>query len=118
MMMLSVTITPNVLGYIRQLLHFCSPTCLYKQSLDWLNITQMVTNITNLGFHDLRFLVPEAGLIPKTMLFVNKMDNAMAIAAYFYNLLLSENRDQENILIRTYYSNLETKTRTDFIKDF
>lgn len=110
MMALSATITPNVLGYIGQLLHLCSPTRLYKQSLDWPNITQMITNITNLGFHDLRFLVSEAGLILKTMLFVDKMDNAMAIAAYLRNLLPQEDRNQGEVLIRTYYSNLETKT--------
>ena len=115
---LFATITPNILASIGQLLHLHSPTCLYKQFLDWPNITQMVTNITNPGFHNLRFLVSEAGLIPKTMLFVDKMDNAMAIAAYFRNLLLLEDRNQGEVLIRTYYSNLETKIWTDFMEDF
>lgn len=78
----------------------------------------MVTNITNSGFHDLRFLIPKAGLIPKTILFVDKMDNIIAIATYFRNLLPPEDSNQEEVLIRTYYSNLETKTQTDFIEDF
>ena len=78
----------------------------------------MVTNIAKPGFHDLRFLVPEASLIPKTMLFVDKIDNAIAIAAYLCNLLPPEDRNQGEVLIRTSYSNLETKTRTDFMEDF
>ena len=118
MMALSATITPNDLGYIGQSLHLCSQTCLYKQSLNRSNITQIITNITNLGFHDLRFLVPEAGLISKTMLFVETIDNAMAIAAYLRHLLPPKNRNQGEVLIKIYYSNLETKTWTDFMEDF
>ena len=49
---------------------------------------------------------------------MDKMDDAMAIAAYLRNLLPPENRNQEEVLIRIYYSNLETKTQTDFMKDF
>lgn len=52
------------------------------------------------------------------MLFVDKIDNAMAITNYLRNLLLSENCNQEEVLIRTYYSNLEIKTQIDFIEDF
>lgn len=78
----------------------------------------MVTNITNPEFHDLRFLVLEASLIPKTILFVDIIDNAIAIAAYLHNLLPLEDHNQGEVLIRAYYSNLETKTQTNFIKDF
>lgn len=78
----------------------------------------MVTNIINLKFHNLRFLVLKAGLISKTILFLDKMNNAMTIATYLHNLLLLKNCNQGKVLIRTYYSNLETKTQIDFIENF
>lgn len=118
MMALSATITSNVLGYIGQSLHLHSPTQFYKQPLDWPNITQMVTNITKPGFRDLEYLIPKAGLIPKSMVFADKIDNAMAIAAYLRCLLPPKDQDQADVLVRTFYSNLETHTRSEFMEDF
>ena len=78
----------------------------------------MVTNITNPKFHDLRFLLPKPGLIPKTILFIDKINDTIAIVAHICNLLLSKDHNQGEVLIKTYYSNLKTKIQTDFIEDF
>lgn len=82
-MALSITLAPNVLGYIREFLYLYTLTCLYKQSLDYPNIGQIVNTITKLGFEDLGFLILKAGLIPKIMVFVDKIDDAIALAAHF-----------------------------------
>lgn len=78
----------------------------------------MLTNIIKPGFHDLKYLISKTSLISKTMVFVNKIDNRMAIAAYFYYLLLLKNQDQADILVKTFYSNLKTYIWLEFIEDF
>lgn len=118
MMALFATVTPNVLGYIGESLHLHSPTRLHKQALDRPNITQMVNSITKPGFQDLDFLIPKAGLISKTMVFVNKIEEGIALAAYLKSLLPPEQRGQGDLLIRTFNSNHETSTRSDFLEDF
>lgn len=91
-MALFATLAPNVLGYIREFFYLHTPTRLYKQPLDHLNITQMVNTIIKLGFEDLDFLIPKTGLIPKTMVFVDKRDDAIALAARLWSLLPPEQR--------------------------
>lgn len=117
-MALLATITPNILSYIRELLHLQAPTCFYKQPSNRPNIVQMVAPIIKPGFSELDFLILKTGLIPKTIVFVDKIDNAMKIAAYLCLLLPPENREQENVLIRTFYSNFEVSTCLDFIENF
>lgn len=117
-MAFSTTLMPNVLGYIGEFLHLHTPTCLYKQPLNHPNITQMVNGITKPEFEDLDFLIPKAGLISKTMVFVNKIDDAIALAACLWNLLPPEQRNQGEVLICTYYLNLETSTQSTFLEDF
>lgn len=90
MMALSVIIIPNVLGYIGELLHLWAPIRLYKQPLNCPNIIQIVTPTIKPGFCELNFLVPKTGLILKTMVFVNKIDNIVQIATYLYLLLSLE----------------------------
>lgn len=98
-MALLVIIIPNVLDYIGESLHLWAPTRLYKQSLNCPNIIQMVISITKSGYCDLDFLIPKTGLILKIMVFVNKIDNVVKIIIYLCLLLLSEDRDQEEVLI-------------------
>ncbi len=86
-------ITPNFLGYIGELLHLYTPTFLYKQPLDCPNIIQIVFHILKQGFGDLDYLIPKVGLIPKTMVFMEKIGDVIALAAHFQRLLLSKDRD-------------------------
>ncbi len=51
----------------------------------------MVAPITKPRYCELDFLVPKTGLILKTMVFVNKIDDVVKIAAYLYLLLPPEN---------------------------
>lgn len=54
----------------------------------------------------------------KIIVFVKKIDNAIKIAIYLNLLLLPKNWKKENILIRTFYSNLQISTCLNFIEDF
>lgn len=78
----------------------------------------MVNSITKPGFQDLDFLIPKAGLIPKTIVFVNKIEKGIALAAHLKILLPPEQCGQGDFLIRTFNSNCETSTRSDFLEDF
>ncbi len=117
-MALSTTITPNVLGYIGELFHLYAPTLLYKQSLNCPNITQMVTHISKQGFGDLDYLVPKVGIIPKTMVFMEKIEDVMALAAHLQRLLPPEDRDRGDDLIMTFHSNMKATTRVDIMENF
>ena len=86
--------------YIEELLHLWAPTCLYKQPLNCLNIIQLVVPITKLGFYKLDFLDLKTGLILKTMVFVNKINDAIKNAACLYLLLPLEDQDQREVLIQ------------------
>lgn len=50
----------------------------------------MVNNINKPGFEDLNLLIPKAGLVPKTMMFVDNIDNKIALTVYLWNLLPPE----------------------------
>ncbi len=84
---------PNVLGYIGESLYLWAPTRLYKQPLNCPNIVQMVVPITKPDYYELDFLVPKTSLILKTMVFINKIENAMKITVYLCLLLPPEDRD-------------------------
>ena len=89
-MTLSATITPNVLEYIRKSLHLQSPVQLYKRTLDRPNITFMIKEIKQRGFKKLEVLVPQVeGIsdIPKTMIFVDKIEDGLKIVEYLRSLL-------------------------------
>ncbi len=117
-MVLSVTIILNVLGYIEELLHLLVSTFLYKQLLNGSNITQMGTYISKQGFGDLNYLISKVGIIPKTIVFIEKIEYVIALAADFQKLLLLEDRDWRDDLIMTFYSNIEATTRVDIIENF
>lgn len=118
MMAISATLAPNVLGYIEKSFYLHTSTRFYKQLLDYSNITQMVNTITKPKFENLDFLIPKTGLIPKTMVFVDKIDDAITLAACLQSLLPPEQRHQDEVLIRTYHSNFETSTQLTFLEDF
>lgn len=78
----------------------------------------MVVPIIKPEFSKLDFLIYQTSLIAKIMVFVNKMDNEIKIAIYLCLLLLSKDQKQENILIKTFYSNFKTSIYFNFVKDF
>lgn len=77
------TLASNVLGYIKKSLLLYTRTCFYKQLLNRLNITQIANNITKPKFEDLDFLILKAELISKIIVFVEKIDDAIALVTYF-----------------------------------
>lgn len=78
MCLLPVTVTPNILEYIRISLKLSPPSRIYRQPLDRPNLTYIVSRIYKTGFKDFDFLIPSRGAvgeIPKTMIFVDKIDD-------------------------------------------
>ncbi len=81
-MVLSATIMLNVLEYIYESLYLGMPVYLYKQTLDQPNITYIVKKIKQKGFKELDVLASQTkGIlgIPKTMIFVNKIEDGIKI---------------------------------------
>ena len=117
MMALSATLAPNIIRYIEKSLYLHTQTRLYKQPIDRPIITQIVNPITKPRFKDLDFLISKAKLIPKTMVFIDKIDDVIALATCLWNLLLPEQHHQSEVLICTYYSTLENSTQSTFLKD-
>lgn len=118
MIALSTILLPNVLSYIEESLHLYTLSRLYKYPLDCPNITQMINNTTKIWFEDLNFLITKARLIPKTMVFVDNIDDEITLAACVWSLLLLELCKLGEGLIRVFYSNQEISTQSDFLKDF
>lgn len=87
---LSTIITPTVFEYICKSFKLCPMIRLYRESLDKANITYMVSEIVKPNFEDLGFFVPDsgkAGSIPRTMIFIDDIDEAQHVAAYLYTRL-------------------------------
>ena len=124
MLVLSATITPTVLEYIRSLLKFSSQTRIYWQSLDWPNLTYVVAEIKKLKYEKLDFLVPDTktlDLIPKTMVFVDQIDQAIKITAYLRSRLpecIRNDSVRAKKAVRLMSSNLELSTRSLSLEDF
>ncbi len=107
-MVLSTTITRNVLEYIRESLQLRIPVHLYKRTLDRPNITYMVKEIKQKGFKELDILVLQTrGIsdIPKTMIFVDKTEDRLKMVQYLRSLLPKLMRKKGDQIIRTFSSN-------------
>lgn len=120
MVLLSATITPNILEYIRVSLKLSPPSRIYRQPLDRPNLTYIVSPIRQAGFKDLDFLIPSGGAvgeIPKTMIFVDKIDDAVEMAKYLRSRLPKRIRNEGDLedIIRTFSANLTTTSRSRFL---
>lgn len=62
-LMLSATVMPNVLEYMRVSLKLPAPSRIYRQPLDRPNLTYIVAPIRKAGFEDLAFVIPSAGAV-------------------------------------------------------
>lgn len=74
------------------------------------------------GFEDLAFLVPSGGAtgeIPKTMIFVDLIDDTINIAKYLRSRLPERIRNDKKAedIIRTFLASLSTTSRTRFLAD-
>lgn len=81
-MALSTTIMHDILEYICESLHLQMPIYLYKQTLNRPNIIYMVKKIKQKGFKKLNILVLQIERIldiPKTIIFIDKIENWLKI---------------------------------------
>ncbi|WP_375449210.1 C-terminal helicase domain-containing protein [uncultured Nostoc sp.] len=86
------------------------------------NLKYMVCPIRKSGFQDLAFLVPKdgpVGLIPKTMVFVNKIEDAIRLERYLRSRLPDRVRNgkQAFVIIQLITSNLDANTKTRVMED-
>ena len=121
-LILSVTITPNILDYIQKSWKLSLPSRIYRLSLDRQNLEYMVYSIRKLGFQNLAFLVlkdSQISGIPKTMVFVDKIENAIELKRYLQSRLPDciQNRDPAFVIIQSITSNLDANIKTKIIKD-
>ena len=118
---LFATITKNVPEYICKSLLLRSPVHLYKRTLDRPNITYMVQEITKPGFSELDILLPQGGGVadvPKTMIFVDSINEGIRITTYLRSMLDESLRGSGDVIIRPFASNLRANTRAIFMDDF
>ena len=121
-LIMSATITPNILDYIWVFLKLLPPSQIYRLSLDRPNLKYMVCFFWKLGFQDLAFLIPKdslVGLIPKTIVFVNKIENAVRLERYLQSRLPDciRNGKQAFVIIQSIIFNLDVNTRIRVIED-
>ncbi len=122
-LLMSAKVTPNILKYIRVLLKLSPPLRIYRQPLDRPNLAYIMSPIRKPGYEDLAFLVPSRGAIgeiPKIMIFVDLIDNAIKMAKYLRSRLLESIRNdgkKADVIIRTFSANLLTTSRTKFLVD-
>ena len=90
MVLLFDTITPNILKYVRILLKLSPPLQIYRQPLDYPNLTYIISPICKNRFRDVNFFIPcesAIGKLSKRMIFVDKIDNVIQIAKYLQSRL-------------------------------
>lgn len=119
---LSTRLTLNVLKYIRKSLNIQNFVCVYKRSMDCSNIIQMVAKtkdpkkIDKLGCLNLTASVVSA--IPKTMVFVDYLDERVILGNHLHNLLPVHMKKDRKRLIRTFISRLEPDTKAKYRENF
>ena len=80
MYLLSTIITLNIEKYIRVLLKLFLPLQIYKQPLDCLNLTYIISSIHKTELKNLDFFILSEGIVGKilkTIIFVEKIDNVI-----------------------------------------
>ena len=121
-MVVSATMTPNILEYVRKTLNLKTPVRLYQKLLNCSNITYTVTSITNSGFKDLNFLIPPKiggiGNIEKTMIFVDSVEKGRALAIYLQTFLPDKLKNKGKNIIKSFSLILETIIKTDWVEKF
>ena len=85
MYLLSAMVTPNIMEYIWAELKFSLPLQIYRQPFDYLNLTYIVSPIRKTRFKNLDFFISSESAVSKilkTIVFVDKIDDAIQMAKY------------------------------------
>lgn len=102
MLALSGMVTPNVLDYISTWLKLWLSIQLYKKLFNYPNLIYIIAKIRKPKFKKLAFvmsLIATTFCIPKTMIFINNIDNAGEISNYFQTCFLDRLQNKRHILI-------------------
>lgn len=96
---------------------------IYKQPLNYPNLIYIVNSIHKTRFKDLDFLLSSEDIIDKilkTIIFMNKIVNAIQIVKYLYFRLPKYIRKEKcpNHIIYTFTANLITISKTKFLINF
>lgn len=110
-LILSITVTPNVLEYMQILLNLLLLACIYKYRLHQSNLSYIVRPIKNIGFEDLIFVILSTGTISdilKVMIFVGWMDKITEMFKYLQSRLFEciIRIRRPNVIIWTFFTNL------------
>lgn len=123
--LLSATITPNVMGYLHKTLSLMRPTVVHKRSIGRTNLRLVCARARAKAgtWTDLDFLVSagteDVEAIPKTMVFVDHRSVAMCIANYLRSRLSTDFLQGDRVqTICTYTAALDTVTRDKIMADF
>lgn len=113
MSLLSAMVIPNILEYIWISLKLSTLLQLYSQPLNYPILTYIVIPICRSGFKDLDFLILNGSAISKILtiiMFVDKIDNTIAIAKYLRLRLLEriKREKRSNPIIHTFTANFTT----------
>ena len=121
-MAILATMTLNTLKYIRKTLTLKILVWLYQRPFDCLNITYIITSITDSRFEDLDFLVLSkiSGInnIEITIIFIDSIEKDIAFGKYFQIFLLDNLKDRGKKIISSFSSTLKTITKTNWLEDF
>lgn len=121
-LILSATITSNILNYIQVFLKLFLFSRIYRLSLDHLIFKYIVYFIQKSGFWNLVFLVSKDSQINEIltiMVFVNKIQDVIKLEKYLWSRLPDCicNRSWIYMVIQSITSNLDDNTRTKCIEN-
>lgn len=94
-----------------------------KQLLDQPNLMYIVNPIHKIEFKDLDFFISNRGAlgkIPKIIIFVDKINNAVQIAKYLYSRFFEhiQKENRPNHIIHIFMTNFTTISKTQILADF
>lgn len=116
-------ITNNIFGYICKLLCFYTLVWFYEQSLNWPDITYIVAKIRKLEFNKFATFIPLLKFyfaIPKTMIFVNNINNNIKTVEFLKTWFIKKfcAFEQANQIIQPFYLNIKPTIKIQFTNNF
>lgn len=119
---LTATATPKVFNFVIKTACLRSSLRLYKMSIDRPNITQLVAQIDpRQGYAHFRTLIKTRGgpwRIPKSMIFVDSIDECTQIAEYLRALIVPDIREVRRLIVRPFHASLESSLRGEYLEGF
>lgn len=99
----SVTMSINILKYIRITLNFKKLICLYWKLLDYPNITYTIILITSFSLNDFKFLIlpkiDNISNIKKIIIFNNSTEESITLKIYLQTFLPDNLKDRNTDII-------------------